>query len=167
MTDSKQPTLTKQQKKETYLATMLAASAAIKRGTTDEEMFLQLKHWDVETTQEEVTKMITFALNNGIFVLSRTKIPDAAGKKMLRVTGVPAVVSDGMDITALKEAKNAEMITGLANVVSIRLATALRRQENVNVDVKALAKHLYDSLSYVANNGGISKSLSELLEGSG
>lgn len=159
--------LTPAQQRDNQLTVLIATSESVGRPMTDEEFHTQLVEWGVETSLDEVTKLVNYALKEGALLLARTKVPDTAGKKMLRQTGTAKAVPDGMDVAAVKEAKELESVDALAAVVAVRLGTALRRQENIDLPIATMRKHLSDAFNYIRLNGGTNKSAMKLLEGEG
>ena len=155
---------TRRQTKENKLKVLASTSEALKRPLTDAEFTAQLREWGTEAVEEDVSKLISTALKEGVFVLSPIKVPDETGKKMLRQTGVRESVPNGIDTNALQAAKDKELTSSLASVVAVRLNTTLRRQESITLSVEKLAKMLEDSLDYVLANGGIAKTAMRMIE---
>jgi hypothetical protein len=151
----KESTLSKIQHKESMLFVFETFSKSAGRPMSDEEFFTVMKNNEVPTTQEEVTKYINGLLKTGGFVLSRTKVSDAAGKRMVRQTGIKASVPDGVNLSELKQMEEVELVDNLATVLSVRLGTSLRRQAKIELDPNVLHKLLSESLHYIRTSGGV------------
>lgn len=151
----KESTLSKLQHKESMLAVMAAISEGAGKPLSDEEFFKHLTDGDVVTSQEEITKFVNGLLKTGGFLLSRTKVSDAAGKRMVRQTGVPASVKDGVNLAELKQMEEVELVDNLATVLAVRLGTSFRRQAKIEIDPNTLHKLLSESLHYIRTSGGV------------
>ena len=154
--------LAKKQRRDMLKHALAETSKALAMPMTDDGYFDLLVEYDTAVTADEIKKTVDELLQDGGFVLSREKAQAKTGKRMVRQTGVESAVKDGLNLAQLNAAKQKELVTGLASVIAVRLNTSLRRQENVNLDIRKLASYLEESLDYVIKAKSQTAALREL-----